>query len=248
MHFLFLSLLVLPPVLGDCARFTTTDRWTRKPRGGSDSYEAGYQFLEDGPVIQVSDYVTCSQMLGYRPPRLCHGNATFCQLGPEGKAEASARFSVVPTNSNGRALETFFGLVSKAAEANGQGDAEPPKFQACGDVAPWSDRAFCLAPGDNAWIRYYPQYFCVNGTAEECTDGPFESGTELVVCGIGELASGDLSLLSNRTIGEGIRSYIANDFNPALDGSLTCGSVAGFELKAWSFGFMGLAIIVGSIL
>ncbi|KAK6514032.1 hypothetical protein TWF506_008459 [Arthrobotrys conoides] len=247
MHSLLLPLLVLPSVLGGCARFSTNDRWTVRTRIG-DGYATGYQFLEDGPVIQTSRYITCNEE--YITQSQCRGNSSLCRIEVEGGASASARFSVQPTTNNNEALMSFFGTVKKAVGANGPGDEAvigmSPQYQACGNVGGPS-RSWCIASGDSAWVRYYPEYLCVSGTTEECTDGPFESGTELVVCGIGRLPSGDVTLLSNRTIGEGAQSYTASDVNPALDNTCSMG-VAVFELKGWSFWLMGLAIIAGFIL
>ncbi|EGX52677.1 hypothetical protein AOL_s00007g460 [Orbilia oligospora ATCC 24927] len=250
MNYLLLPLLVLPSVLGGCARFSTTERWTIRGRYGNDGgYPAGYKFLEDAPVIQATDFFTCNQqtIIQTRP---CAGNISLCGLEPQGLASVTARFSVTPVNNNEDVLRSFFGLVSGAVEANGRDESypnrKPPRYQACGEVG-GSGRTYCLAVGDQGWIRYSARYLCVNGTAEECTDGPFESGTKLVVCGVdGEFPNGDLSFESNRTA-ETAPNYMASDMNPALNSSLTCGASMS-ELKGWSFGFMGLAVIAGFIL
>ncbi|KAF3124175.1 hypothetical protein TWF703_000476 [Orbilia oligospora] len=169
MNSLLLPLLVLPSVLGGCARFSTTETWTIKGRSGDEGYPAGYKFLEDGPVIQATDYFTCNQQTLLQTGR-CAGNSSLCGLQPEGLASVTARFSVTPVNNNEDVLRSFFGLVSGAVEANGpnkeQPGRKPPRYQACGEVG-GSGRTYCLALGDQAWIRYYARYLCVNGTAEQ---------------------------------------------------------------------------------
>ncbi|KAK6498697.1 hypothetical protein TWF481_011275 [Arthrobotrys musiformis] len=249
MHLLLLPIFFLPSVLGGCNRFTTTNRWTAIRSLDT----PGYGFLEDGPVSQVSDFINCNSNYASQNP--CSGNASLCSLEASGSIIATARFNMQPTTSNEKDLEAFFNVVKKAADANGKGNAESPRYSTCGDVKLADEEAgfyrkFCTARGDRGWIRYYPQYTCVNGTAEECTDGPFESGTMLVVCGVGTVSQGLHSFYSNRTTADG--SYAASDINPSLNTSMTCAAgsmaVTGFEVSAWSLGFTALAMITGLIL
>ncbi|KAK6523834.1 hypothetical protein TWF281_001802 [Arthrobotrys megalospora] len=259
MHFLLLPLLTLPSVLGDCTRFVTTDFWN----GQSDT-SPGYRFLANEPIRQVSDIINCpppnNQGVAGQPECGITDNSANCKVPVDGGVSVTARFSVTPTNNSVEALEAFFKVVAKAVGADGRDDGlagrQAPQYQVCGNLkveyeklaGPPSTPGYCITPGATSWAEYIPPFICVNGTAEDCTNGPFESGTKLVVCGVGKLAGGSVYPVDNLTISRNGQTYQAKDQNPAVNSGLTCKAslgIMGFEVEPWSYGVMGLAIISG---
>ncbi|KAK6352563.1 hypothetical protein TWF730_009387 [Orbilia blumenaviensis] len=260
MNILLLSLFALPPVLGDCARFITSDGWDAKLSGSP-----GTEWLFDSPPAQVSNYTTCTEdfrAVNEGTERRCFDNSAQCKLIAEGGVSASARFSVPPINNNTKSLEAFFNVVAAAVMVNqkksGFIDPVSANYQICGSIrneygeVGTGTPGYCLEIGSTAWIGYEPRYRCVNGTAQDCKNGPYESGQNVVVCGVADLPDGSLSLVENRTIGEGARRYTATDANPAIPREWTCDyesvGVTGFEVKPSYFGLIGLAMIIPFVL
>ncbi|KAF3927145.1 hypothetical protein ABW20_dc0100456 [Dactylellina cionopaga] len=243
-----LPLTYISTVTANCNRFTTNDTWAVKLNG----YD-GYSFLLPEP-IQISDFVTCTSSLAANSTNSC-STSNSCTLLGKGGISTSARYNVTPTNNNVDVLETFFMLVSDAAAKNkGDSDVTPPSFNICGNVTHQYEKAgvdtpeFCIAQGDSGWIRYDPQYLCVNGTADECTDGPFENGTSMVVCGLAEVAKGTMTVLENRTVGSGDARYRAADNNPSLGNQQSCEASLGAEngrVRKWSLGVVAISVVVG---
>ncbi|EPS37725.1 hypothetical protein H072_8581 [Dactylellina haptotyla CBS 200.50] len=237
------ALFLTPTVLAGCGRFVTNEDWTVKLNGWD-----GYRFLGDNP-IQISDYVDCTR--GQNSTRDPSCTDTQCAVVGQGGVLLSAKFNIPPINNNETALGEFFSVVRNDVKGVTDSDKTLPMYRVCGNLTHEYEKtnrpvpSYCIDEGDTAWIRYDPQYFCVNGTAEDCTNGPYESGTELVVCAARNLTEGTFDLFSDRTVGNGSDRYTAELQNPSLNHNLTCQASIGtvvYKPQGWSLALVVLLL------
>ncbi|KAJ6256663.1 hypothetical protein Dda_8528 [Drechslerella dactyloides] len=247
-----LYLLFAASVLADCNRFITTDTWTVKLNS-----DTGYSFLANAS-IQISNFTTCTPSL-VSVPSSCIGR---CSIIGSGGVSVAARFNITPSTNDPSTLSRFF-TVAVAAAANkdtttnsrrGPNDEDPPSYSVCGDISTSYAAAgipvpeMCFSLNETRWVRYDPQFLCLNGTADECSNGPFENGTAVTVCGIRRIADGTISFLQDRTVLSGDGQYTATDENPSASMNMSMCQPSGVSRAKSEGGWMvAIAVIAGII-